>query len=221
MKIIPKILSLLLALVTVLSFAGCAFIPDTPLDPVDPGFVTVEVVTDGDDTVAGSDETAKDTDLPPPDDTDAAEEVTDAPTEKVTEEVTTAKKKKDKDTEAKTEKAAIDEDGWYTKKDDVALYIHTYGHLPGNFITKNEAEKLGWNGGGLDRYADGKSIGGDYFGNFEGLLPKKKGRKYTECDIGTMHKSSRGAKRIIFSNDGLIYYTDDHYETFTLLYGEE
>ena len=66
--------------------------------------------------------------------------------------------------------------------------------------------------------APGKSIGGDRFGNYEGLLPSKKGRTYTECDIGTKGKSSRGAKRIVFSNDGLVYYTDDHYESFTRLY---
>ena len=114
----------------------------------------------------------------------------------------------------------IDEEGAYTSKEDVALYLHTYGRLPGNFITKSEAEKLGWTGGGLEKYAPGKCIGGDRFGNYEGLLPKKSGRTYTECDIDTLGKSSRGAKRIVFSNDGLIYYTDDHYESFTLLYGE-
>lgn len=116
---------------------------------------------------------------------------------------------------------AIDEYGTFTSKDDVALYIHTYGKLPQNFITKNEARSLGWQGGGLEDYAPGKCIGGDYFGNFEGLLPEKKGREYTECDIDTLGKDSRGAKRIVFSNDGLIYYTDDHYESFTLLYGKE
>ena len=116
---------------------------------------------------------------------------------------------------------AIDEDGYYTTKEDVALYIHTYGRLPDNFITKKEAESLGWSGGGLDDYAYGCCIGGNKFGNYEGLLPEKDGRKYTECDIDTMHASKRGAKRIVFSNDGLIYYTDDHYESFTLLYGEE
>lgn len=115
----------------------------------------------------------------------------------------------------------IDEDGYYTTKEDVALYIHTYGHLPDNFITKKEAEALGWSGGGLDDYAYGCCIGGNRFGNYEGLLPEAEGRKYTECDIDTMHASKRGAKRIVFSNDGLIYYTDDHYESFTLLYGEE
>lgn len=123
--------------------------------------------------------------------------------------------------ESSTESAVIDENESYTSKDDVALYIHVYGHLPSNFITKKDAEKLGWSGGSLEPYAPGKCIGGDRFGNYEGLLPKKTGRSYTECDIDTLGKKSRGAKRIVFSNDGLIYYTDDHYASFTMLYGEE
>ncbi len=113
----------------------------------------------------------------------------------------------------------VDEDGEYTDKEHVALYIHTFGHLPSNFITKKEANALGWpEEGQLGKVAPGMSIGGDYFGNYEGLLPKKKGRKYYECDIDFKGRS-RGAKRIIFSNDGLIYYTDDHYESFEQLYG--
>ena len=119
------------------------------------------------------------------------------------------------------EEAAVDEDGSYTTAEDVALYIHTYGHLPSNFITKKQAQALGWSGGEVEEFRSGAAIGGDYFGNYEGLLPKKKGRKYYECDIGTVGKRSRGAERIVFSNDGLIYYTADHYESFTLLYGEE
>lgn len=115
---------------------------------------------------------------------------------------------------------AISEEGFYTTKEDVALYLHTYGHLPDNFITKNEAASLGWEGGGLEAYMPDGCIGGDKFGNYEGLLPKSKGRFYFECDIDTMGKQKRGAKRIVFSNDGLIYYTDDHYESFELLYGE-
>ena len=110
---------------------------------------------------------------------------------------------------------------WYYSKDDVALYIYTYGKLPDNFITKSEAQDLGWSGGSVEKYKKGAAIGGDKFGNYEGLLPKKSGRKYYECDIDTKGKNSRGAKRIIFSNDGLIYYTSDHYESFTLLYGDE
>ena len=117
--------------------------------------------------------------------------------------------------------APIDADGTYATKEDVALYIHTYGCLPDNFITKNKARDLGWEGGGLEKYAPGMCIGGDRFGNYEGILPDAPGRVWTECDIDTLGKSSRGAKRIVFSNDGLIYYTDDHYESFTLLYGEE
>lgn len=122
---------------------------------------------------------------------------------------------------AELEQTAIDEDGEYTSKEDVALYIHTYGKLPQNFIKKNEAKKLGWEGGSLEPYAPDRSIGGDRFGNYEGLLPEAEGRRYTECDIDTMGRSSRGAKRIVFSNDGLIYYTGDHYKSFELLYGEE
>lgn len=119
------------------------------------------------------------------------------------------------------ETAEPSEDGTYSSKDDVAQYIYIYGHLPSNFITKKEAEKLGWQGGSLDPFAPGKCIGGSHFGNYEGLLPEKEGRTYTECDIDTLGADKRGAKRIVFSNDGLIYYTEDHYESFELLYGEE
>ena len=112
----------------------------------------------------------------------------------------------------------LPEDGSYTTKEDVALYLHQYGHLPSNFITKKEAREAGWPGGSLEEYFPGMCIGGDFFGNYEGLLPKAKGRTWKECDIDTLGKRARGPKRIIFSNDGLIYYTDDHYETYTQLY---
>jgi len=130
------------------------------------------------------------------------EEQTEAPT---TEEVT---------------EAAVSEDGQYTSKEDVALYIHLYGHLPSNYITKKDAQNLGWPGGDLWEYADGMSIGGSYFGNYEKLLPEADGRDYYECDIDYAG-GNRNAKRIVYSNDGLIYYTEDHYESFELLYGEE
>ncbi len=112
----------------------------------------------------------------------------------------------------------LDEYGDYSLKDEVALYISQYGHLPPNFITKNEArDDYGWSGGGLP---DGLSIGGDVFGNREGLLPKETGRIYYECDIDTANARSRGEKRLVFSDDGLIFYTDDHYESFTQLFPE-
>ena len=116
----------------------------------------------------------------------------------------------------------VTEDGYYYYVEEVALYIATYGHLPSNYITKNKAQELGWvsSKGNLWKVAPGMCIGGDRFGNYEGKLPTKKGRKYTECDVN-YEGGYRQTDRIIFSNDGLVYYTQDHYETFTLLYGEE
>ncbi len=101
----------------------------------------------------------------------------------------------------------------------VAAYLRAHGELPDYYLTKAEARALGWSGGSVERYAPGHMIGGDRFGNNEGLLPDRNGRRWTECDIDTLGKDSRGAKRIVFSNDGLIYYTDDHYESFTQLEG--
>lgn len=115
----------------------------------------------------------------------------------------------------------LDKNGSYTSKEDVMNYLIQYGQLPNNFITKKEAKKLGWSGGSLEPYAPGKCIGGDYFGNYEEILPVVSGRTYHECDIDTLNAQSRGAKRIIYSDDGQIYYTDDHYESFTLLYGDD
>ena len=117
---------------------------------------------------------------------------------------------------------SISEDGTYTTKEEVAEYINLYGHLPSNFITKKEAKNLGWvsREGNLNEVAPGMSIGGDYFGNYEGLLPEAEDRDYYECDID-FDGTYRNQKRIVFSNDGLVYYTEDHYESFELLYGEE
>lgn len=106
-------------------------------------------------------------------------------------------------------KSSIDKDGSYTTKEDVALYIHVYGRLPRNYITKAEAKSLGWQTkGSLDEVAPGKSIGGDRFGNYEEMLPAVPGRSYHECDID-------------YSDDGNIYYTSDHYQTFEHLYGDD
>ena len=119
---------------------------------------------------------------------------------------------------ANSNKLNISESGAYTDKVHVAAYINQFAKLPHNYITKGEAQKLGWQTKGtLDKVAPGKSIGGDKFGNYEGILPKKNGRTYRECDIDYV-KGNRNAKRIVYSNDGLIYYTGDHYKTFTKLY---
>ncbi len=116
--------------------------------------------------------------------------------------------------------SSIDEDGTYTSKEDVALYLHTYGHLPDNFVTKDEAEDAGWKTEGLsvDEACPGKSIGGDRFSNRERKLPNARGRTWYECDIDYKGGRSRGSKRLVYSNDGLIYYTDDHYQTYEQLY---
>lgn len=100
----------------------------------------------------------------------------------------------------------------------VANYIHQYGTLPSNFITKEEAKELGWEPGeNLWTYAPGKSIGGDIFTNSEGSLPDADGRVWYECDIN-YHGGHRGSDRLLYSNDGLIYGTTDHYQTFTRYY---
>ena len=98
---------------------------------------------------------------------------------------------------------------------NVVLYLEAYGELPPNYITKNEAQALGWEGGSVEKYKEGAAIGGDTFGNREGLLPAAGGRKYTECDIDTHGYSSRGSRRLVFSNDGLYFYTSNHYESFS------
>lgn len=125
----------------------------------------------------------------------------------------------DTESDAKNDSTgAVVESGSYTSMEEVSEYIHEFGHLPDNYITKSEAKKLGWKtNGNLSEVAPGKSIGGDSFGNREGLLPKQKGRKYFECDIDYIG-GGRNAKRLIYSNDGLIYYTQDHYESFEQIY---
>lgn len=123
------------------------------------------------------------------------------------------------ETVAPTRGPTVEEDGWYTTKDEVALYIHTYRHLPGNFISKTKARNRGWvaSEGNLDEVCPGMSIGGSRYYNDEGQLPDKSGRQWTECDIN-YHGGRRGAERIVFSNDGLVFYTADHYQTFEQLY---
>ena len=101
----------------------------------------------------------------------------------------------------------------------IADYLFAHGELPENFITKAEAKKLGWDSAknDLSDVAPGYSIGGDRFGNRERLLPEASGRTWYECDVNYAG-GYRGAERVLYSSDGLIYYTDDHYESFTPLY---
>lgn len=105
--------------------------------------------------------------------------------------------------------------GYYYDLNNVVLYLEAYGELPPNYITKSEARELGWEGGSVESYRKDAAIGGDYFGSREGLLPEAGGRSYTECDIDTNGYGSRGSRRLVFSNDGLYFYTSDHYESFS------
>lgn len=104
---------------------------------------------------------------------------------------------------------------YYYDVTNVVLYLEIYGELPPNYIMKSQAQSLGWEGGSVEKYQDSAAIGGDTFGNREGLLPAAEGRRYTECDIDTHGYNSRGSRRLVFSNDGLYFYTSDHYESFS------
>ena len=108
--------------------------------------------------------------------------------------------------------------GYYYDVENVVLYLLAYDELPPNYITKDEARDLGWSGGSVEKYLDGAAIGGDRFGNYEGQLPQAKGRTYTECDIDTDGYGSRGSRRLVFSSDGLFFYSKDHYEHFSEVY---
>ncbi len=120
----------------------------------------------------------------------------------------------------------IEKDGRYDTKDEVCAYLVQFHTLPSNYMTKKDARERGWEGGPLHFVISGMCIGGDYFGNYDGLLPEVEDREYHECDIDTLYSSSRGARRIVYSGDDEngewnIYYTEDHYESFTLLWGED
>ncbi|TKI83141.1 hypothetical protein FC701_18810 [Bacillus mycoides] len=100
--------------------------------------------------------------------------------------------------------------------DEVTKYVNEHKKLPDNYITKEQAKSLGWKGkeGNLHEVAPGKSMGGEIFANKEGLLPSAPGRAWYEADINYI-SGYRGNDRIVYSSDGLLYKTSDHYKTFT------
>lgn len=196
-----KLLALLLALTFVLALAGCRTVDTVKL--VETSVTTLQELADAalsDETEApGSGDqfvTAESPEEPP----EEAPQDEAAPADEVSETADT-----------------VGEHTYYYDVGHVVLYLDTYGHLPENYITKDEARALGWEGGSVEVYQEGAAIGGDRFGNREGLLPEQTGRSYTECDINTDGADSRGAERLIFSNDGLYFYTSDHYASFTEL----
>ena len=121
------------------------------------------------------------------------------------------------ETENSGEKNVPVEGEYYYDLENVVLYLYYYDELPDNYITKKEARALGWEGGTPERYLEGSAIGGDSFGNREGLLPAD---KYTECDLYTLGRDERGAERLVFSEDAY-YYTGDHYASFTQVWVED
>lgn len=100
--------------------------------------------------------------------------------------------------------------------DEVAKYVKEHKKLPDNYITKDQAKALGWvkKEGNLHTVAPGKSMGGDIFENKEGLLPTAPGRTWYEADVNYI-SGYRGNDRILYSSDGLVYKTSDHYKTLT------
>ena len=152
-----------------------------------------------------SEETRQETEKP-------AEEVPAEVPEEKPEEPEPAKTEPAEDPAPQTDPQTVAYGEFYYDVENVVLYLDTYGELPDNYITKNEARDLGWEGGSVENYQDGAAIGGDRFGNYEGLLPSG---SWIECDIDTEDEKSRGAKRLVFNlEDGLYYFTDDHYESF-------
>ena len=175
----------------------------------------------GDEPFYGDDEFYADTYAP----TTEAAEASAEPTAEETEAASTAAPETVAETApetsaeaAETTEAALpdlpEEGEYYYDLENVVLYLELYGELPPNYITKDEARELGWDGGSVEDYLEGAAIGGDRFSNREGDLPTAKGRKYNECDIDTDGYYSRGSRRLVYSNDGLYFYSRDHYETF-------
>lgn len=107
-------------------------------------------------------------------------------------------------------KVNVNENGNYNTKEEVAAYIHLYNKLPSNYNSNSSYVKKNYNA------QDKLSYGGATFQNREGLLPKAAGRTFIECDIGYTG-GSRNALRIVYSSDGLIFYTSDHYASFSIM----
>lgn len=115
------------------------------------------------------------------------------------------------ETEPPTTANRLDANGSYYSKEDVAEFIVTYGRLPNNFKTKS------WMNDSLkSNMKNGYRVGGDRFYNNEGLLPS--GYTYYECDIVSPGGTARGKYRLVFTYSGIVYYTSDHYKSFTRLY---
>ena len=100
-----------------------------------------------------------------------------------------------------------------TNENQVIDYVKSNHHLPDFYITKSEAKRQGWtpSQGNLCDMLPGKAIGGDRFSNREKQLPK--GEQYYEADVN-YNCGNRNADRIIFTKNGDVWLTKNHYKTF-------
>jgi hypothetical protein len=94
-------------------------------------------------------------------------------------------------------------------------YLADFGFLPEYYISKKQAQKSGWQNwkGNLDEVLPGKMIGGDIYKNKDGKLPQSPGRVWYEADIN-YEGGYRNSQRILYSSDGLMFVSYDHYKTF-------
>lgn len=208
-----RITALLLALLLALSLTACGN-PAQTMDTIEKTAQTVQQIAE---VLNDTEEDTESAALPASEAQEPAEEASEEPAQASDQE--TAAEETEEAPAAET--PAIDEDGVYTSKVDVALYLHTYGHLPSNFHTKKEAEKLGWSAGLSSRMPPANASAAAISETMRAFSPKRTAEATPSVTSTRWAPTKRGAKRIVFSNDGLIYYTEDHYETFELLYGEE
>jgi len=97
----------------------------------------------------------------------------------------------------------------------VARWVLQHQQLPDYYLTKSEARKRGWNPakGNLCEVLPGKAIGGDRFTNREKRLPARAGRLWYEADVN-YRCGHRDADRLVYSSDGLVFLSTDHYRSF-------
>jgi len=100
-----------------------------------------------------------------------------------------------------------------TNENKVINYVKATRRLPDYYVTKSEAKKNGWvpSKGNLCEVLPGKAIGGDRFSNREKQLPGKE--QYYEADVN-YNCGNRNADRIVFTENGEVYLTKDHYKSF-------
>ncbi len=99
--------------------------------------------------------------------------------------------------------------------DDGADYwIKYFGELPKYYVTKNEAKSSGWRQSkSPENYIPDKMIMGGIYHNKNDHLPNAPGRIWYEADIN-YYEGKRNGHRFLWSNDGLMFVTYNHYETF-------